>query len=80
MNSTVRPIFNKSFVEKRGLQIPWTMHETHWNTFLNEKKKTLNTGHGMHYSCGSHLWKCQKPKCKNRNAIQTGINKNVRLT
>ena len=30
MNSAVRLIFNESFIEKKGLWIPWTVHGTHW--------------------------------------------------
>ena len=38
----MRPIFNKSFAEKRGLWVSWTVHETYWkniNTLLTKKKK-----------------------------------------
>ena len=29
VNNAMRPIFNESFVKKRGLWVPWTVHETH---------------------------------------------------
>ena len=32
MNSTVRPIFNENFVEKKDLWVLWIVHETHWQT------------------------------------------------
>ena len=46
MNSAVKPIFNESFAEKRGLWVPWTVHGTplekhksHRNVLLKKKKK-----------------------------------------
>ena len=47
VNIAVGPIFNESFVEKRGLWVPWTVHETCWNSVdpllkkikKNKKKK-----------------------------------------
>ena len=42
VNSAVEPIFNESFVEKKSLWIPWTVHRTHWllkNAILQKKKK-----------------------------------------
>ena len=41
------------------------------------KKKAWNAGRGLHYNHEFHLWKCQTPKRKNRNAIQTGINQST---
>ena len=41
VNSAVEPIFNESFVEKRSLWVPWTVHGTHWllrNAILQKKK------------------------------------------
>ena len=35
--------------------------EKHWNALLNEKK-VWNARHGLHYSCGSHLWKRQNTR------------------
>jgi len=32
VNNVVGPIFNKNFVEKRGLWVPCTVHGTHWNS------------------------------------------------
>ena len=37
------------------------------------KKKAWNAERGLHYSRGSHLWKRQTPKRKNKNTIQMGI-------
>ena len=37
MNSAVGPIFNKNFVEKRGLWVPWIVYGTHWNSHHNHK-------------------------------------------
>ena len=42
-------------------------------TRFSMKKKAWNAEHGLHYSRGSHLWKRQTPKHKNRNTIQMGI-------
>ena len=36
MNSAITPIFNKNFVKKRGLWVPWIVHETHWQTHSGE--------------------------------------------
>ena len=33
VNSTVEPIFNESFVEKRSLWVPWTVHRTYWKSY-----------------------------------------------
>ena len=56
VNSAMRPIFNESFVEKRGLWVLWIVYGTYWkNTLLaemrfsNKKKKERKTqtlGHG----------------------------------
>ena len=37
----MRPIFNKSFVEKRGLWVPCTVHGTHWNSINALLKKKM---------------------------------------
>ena len=50
MNSVIRPIFNKCFVEKRYLWVPWTMHGIHW--------KVHNP------TCGALLQKKEKKKRK----------------
>ena len=34
VNSTVQPIFNEKIVEKWGLWVPWTVHETHWCAYF----------------------------------------------
>ena len=46
VNSAVKPIFNESFAEKRGLWVPWTVHGTplekhksHRNVLIKKKKK-----------------------------------------
>ena len=43
VNSTMWHFFNESFVEKRGLWVPWTVYgnRTHWNSInaLQKKKK-----------------------------------------
>ena len=52
MNSIVRPIFDESFVEKRGLCVYWTVHETHWKSIsfvemcFSKKKKGRGEGGG----------------------------------
>ena len=42
MNSTVRPIFNKSFAKKISLLVSWTVHKTHWKNIkcssINKKR------------------------------------------
>ena len=38
VNSTVRPMFNKSFAEKRGLWVLWTVHGIHWQTLDTAEK------------------------------------------
>ena len=43
VNNVVEPIFNESFVEKRGLWVLWTVHETHWKAKKKKKKDALNT-------------------------------------
>jgi len=43
MNSVMGLIFNESFVKKRDLWVPWTVHRTYWllkNALLQKKKKT----------------------------------------
>ena len=50
--------------------------QTHWKALKRAsqwKKKAWNAERGLHYSRGSHLWKRQTPKRKNRNTIQMGI-------
>ena len=48
LNSAVWPIFNKSFVEKRDLWVPWTVYGngTHWNSINALQKKKKNARHG----------------------------------
>ena len=41
VNSVVRPIFNESFVEKRGLWVLWIVHGTHWNSVNALLKKKV---------------------------------------
>ena len=39
VNSAMRPIFNESFTEKRGLWVPWTVHRTHWKSMKHSSQK-----------------------------------------
>ena len=53
MNSTVRLIFNESFIEKKGLLVPWIVHGTHWQTTSHVKtlfsiKKEKSKKEGKH--------------------------------
>ena len=50
VNSAVESIFNKSFTEKKGLWVSWTVHETYWKSiipcetlFSKKKKKNAKT-------------------------------------
>ena len=42
VNSAVGSIFNESFVEKKGLWIPWTMHGTYCQTLDAAEKKKIS--------------------------------------
>ena len=55
MNSVIRPIFNKNFIEKRYLWVPWTVHGIHWKVhnltcgaLLQEKRKKETQKDGFH--------------------------------
>ena len=40
VNTAVRAIFKKNFVEKRGLWVPWILHGTHWKSTTATKRTT----------------------------------------
>ena len=48
VNSVVGPIFNESFVEKRGLWVPWTVHRIHYHTLDAAEKKKFQLYPNVH--------------------------------
>ena len=48
VNSAVGSIFNESFVEKKGLWIPWTMHGTHCQMLDAAEKKKFQLYPNVH--------------------------------
>ena len=56
MNSVVGPIFNESFVEKKGLWVLWTVHGTHWKALKyasqwKKKREILDVRRGCVSKC-----------------------------